>query len=293
MKLLVTGASGFLGARLCQALASMWQITGTFLTRPERVPPGIPAQVLDVRDAAAVAALFAQVRPDAVVHTAAMASLAACAERPDEADACNRDGTRHIARSAKHVPMVYLSTDLVFDGGRGWYPEEEIPRPSCLYGRSKRAGEEAAQDENPDVCILRLALTYGFSANARRCFMETMLASLRQGEQVRLFADEYRTPLFVDDLCRTVGLVLAAGRKGVCHATGLRRLSRYELGLAAARAFGLPAELIVPVSQSTVDPTRPRDCSLLASTRLTALGCAHRDPAEALAHMAATRLRRA
>jgi dTDP-4-dehydrorhamnose reductase len=176
---------------------------------------------------------------------------------------------------------------LVFDGQRGAYAEGDVPSPVCVYGATKYAGERAALAEHPDACILRLALTYGTSANSQLCFLERMLRALRDGEQVRLFVDEYRTPILLDDLCATVERALAANLTGVFHVAGPRRVSRYELGSEAAKAFGLSLDGIVPASRTSVSPARPADCSMRSSSALTALGCKYRDPAEGLLHMAA------
>jgi dTDP-4-dehydrorhamnose reductase len=294
MNLLVTGASGLLGARLCQDLAKDWSIIGTFLSRPDCVPKRVPAIPVDIRDAKAVTALFEQVRPDAILHTAAMASLHQCQECPADAEACNIEGTRLLAQCAKRlkVPMVYLSTDMVFDGHRGWYADVEIPSAISVYGATKYAGECAARQEYPDSCILRIPLTYGWSANGREGSIAMLIAALRRGEGVSLFTDEYRTPILIDDLCRSIGLVIAAGVNGIRHLAGPRRLSRYALGVEAAKAFGLAAEGIVPISLGTADSLRPKDCSLIESIGLRDLGCVHRDPTDGLHHMAANESRK-
>jgi dTDP-4-dehydrorhamnose reductase len=290
VRLFITGASGFVGAKLCEVLAGTWHLTGTYRTGTGRVPRGIAAVPLEIRDAAAVEAALVQSRPDAIVHTAAVADLGRCEREPGAAAACNVEGTRHVAAYARRarVPLVYLSTDLVFDGQRGAYAEGDVPSPVCVYGATKYAGERAALTEHPDACILRLALTYGKSANSQHCFLERMLHALRNGEQVRLFVDEYRTPILLDDLCATVERALAANLTGVFHVAGPRRVSRYELGSEAAEAFGLPSDGIVPASRTGESPARPADCSMRSSSVLAALGCKLRDPAEGLLYMAAS-----
>jgi dTDP-4-dehydrorhamnose reductase len=288
MRLLVTGASGLVGARLALAQATSWDVLGTYLSHREYVPSTLPAVSVDLRDAAAVASLFAEARPDAVVHAAAMTNVQGCQLAPADAEACNREGTRHVAQCARRldVPLVYLSTDLVFDGARDWYADTEQPRPSCVYGATKYAGERAAQEEHPDACILRVALTYGWSAHVRQGFTETLIAALRRGEQVKAFIDEYRTPILVDDLCATVSIALSAGLRGTYHAAGPRRLSRYDLAVEAAKAFALPTEGILPTVRGPVHASRPRDCSMIQSPVLRERGAVHRDPTEGMRHMA-------
>lgn len=290
MRLLITGASGRVGARLCLAHVSAWDVVGTYLSRRHGVPAPASAVSVDLRDATAVQSLFAEARPDAVVHAAAMSNVRHCEMAPSAAEACNREAARNVARCARRldVPLVYLSTDLVFDGVRGWYSDGDSPNPTCVYGVTKYDGERVVQAEHPGSCILRVSLTYGWSVNAPQGFLELLIAALRRGESTTAFVDEYRTPVLVDDLCATVGLALSSGLTGIHHVAGPRRLSRYELAVEAAKAFGLATQGIVPQPRGAEDAFRPQDCSLVPSAALGVRGASHRDPSEGVRHMAAS-----
>lgn len=211
MMLLVTGASGFIGARLCQAWCGRGaQVVGTYLSAPTSVPTGVEQVELDVRDTVAVANVMRRCRPDVVIHSAGLASLQACEEHPHDADACNREGSANVAAAAREVGArtIYISTDLVFDGGRGWYRDTEVPRPICCYGIAKHEGEKAILAQCPNACILRLSWVYGTSINGRMSATEILVHALRRGSRVELFTDEYRTPLLVDDVVAVVEVVI-------------------------------------------------------------------------------------
>ncbi len=290
-KILLTGGSGYLGARLCETLRERWRVTATFGQCPERLPAGVTPQALDVRDRTAVNRTLERERPDVVIHAAALASLQRCEESPDLAHDCNARGTANVAAAARAVgaSMVYLSTDLVFGGTRGWYEQNAEPDPCCVYGRTKLLGEKAVRESSDDWCILRAALLYGWTRNGRRCFLEEMLASLRDGRTVSLFVDEYRTPTTAGDFCRAVELCIEQRIRGVHHVAGPERISRHAFGLLAAQAFALPVALIAATKSREVAPQRPADCSMVASKALLDSGWQPAAPLVALQAMAATR----
>jgi dTDP-4-dehydrorhamnose reductase len=289
-KILLTGGSGYLGARLCEALRDRWQVTATFARGPDRVPAGVVSRLLDVRDQGAVHRMLASERPDVVIHAAAMASLQRCEEAPDVAQDCNARGTANVAAASRAVgaSLVYVSTDLVFGGTRGWYEHDDEPDPCCVYGRSKLLGEKAVMNSSDDWCILRASLLYGWTRNGRRCFLEEMLLSLRSGRAVSLFLDEFRTPTLVEDFCRAVELSIERGIRGVYHVAGPERISRHAFGLLAAEVFKLPVELIAATKSGEVAPERPADCSMVASRTLLESGWRAATPLDALTAMAAT-----
>lgn len=287
-KILLTGGSGYLGARLCETLRDRWRVTATFGRCPERIPAGVTSRPLDVRDQEAVHRTLASERPDVVIHAAAMASLQRCEESPDVAHDCNARGTANVAAAARAVgaSLVYVSTDLVFGGTRGWYEQNEEPDPCCVYGLSKLLGERAVRESSADWCILRASLLYGWTRNGRRCFLEEMLESLRAGRTVSLFLDEHRTPTAAEDFCRAVELSIARGIRGVHHVAGPERISRHAFGVLAAEAFALPVEMITATKSRDVAPQRPADCSMVASRTLLDSGWQPAAPLDALTAMA-------
>jgi len=247
-RLLITGTSGYLGGELARRAPGA---TGTYLTA-ER--PG--AVRLDVRDADAVARLFAEVRPQAVIHTAYSEG------GDDPAREVNVAGARNVARAAADVGagLVHVSTDLVFDGALGRpYTEDDEARPIMEYGRQKLAGEEAVREALPSALVVRTSLIYGGEEPSRH---ERVVLDKADA---RFFSDELRSPAQVGDLAAALLTLAASDASGVLHVAGADGVSRYEFArLVAAAACRDPDALASALAAEHPDP-RPIDCRLDSS----------------------------
>jgi dTDP-4-dehydrorhamnose reductase len=182
------------------------------------------------------------------------------------AHAVNVEGTQEVARWAEErgARMICFSTDLVFDGKKGWYKEEDAVDPTNVYGRTKLEAEEQVERISTNWVIVRLALSYGPTRGARGDWTLAMRRALKQGETLRLFTDQFRTPAYVGDTAEAV-FRLALGREnGVYHVGGRERVSRYAFGKKFCLVFQLPEKRFVPVSMKEVRMAAPRakDCSL-------------------------------
>jgi dTDP-4-dehydrorhamnose reductase len=264
--LLITGASGFIGGNLAVRGSSLWNVCGTFLNNEIKLKNVRTIRELDVTDIEAVRSIFYEFLPSVVVHCAAISSMEYCANHPELATEVNVVGSRNISLVCKEIDarVIYLSTDLVFDGFRGNYEEEDTPNPICVYGRTKLAGEKAILSFGTGQCIVRIALTFGFSSNLSRCFTESLIDKLQAGMQVSLFTDEYRSPIYVDSLCNAILDIADRRETGTFHLGGPDRINRHEFGLLAADVFGFDRDLIVGTSVGAFGfrDRRPKDCSL-------------------------------
>jgi dTDP-4-dehydrorhamnose reductase len=227
---------------------------------------------VELTDEDALARLLDSARPEAVVHAAAIGRAGRCQERPDEAHRVNAvlPGTLGRLCRERGLRLVALSTDLVFRGDRASVREDDAPGPLSVYGRTKLLGEEAVLAACPSAAVARVALTLGRGHGARGTSTESVLWALRKGDPVRLFTDEYRTPVDPESVADALLRLLERGGSGRFHLGGPERLSRHELGLRVARAFGLPDAAIVPSLQAdhagpdpraadvSLDPTRAR-----------------------------------
>ncbi len=289
MRILLTGASGFLGGVFCRELAAEHEITGLCLGRPVSAP-GVRSRRLDLTDARALAALLDTERFDAVVHAAALSSPNQCQEAPELSRGVNVEATARLADlcAERGLPLAFTSTDLVFDGTGTLYPEDALPAPLSLYGEHKVLAEAAVLARHPEGgLVCRLPLLYGRSQPGSSCFLDGFLACARRNEPLRLFEDEFRSPLCATDAVQGLVLALTRGTRGILHLGGPERLSRLEFGQRLAQActaLGLGPELrIQAVRQADVPMAapRPRDVSL-SSARATALGFAPATAAQAL-----------
>jgi dTDP-4-dehydrorhamnose reductase len=259
----VTGAGGLLGGRL----ATLLQADGFTVTAGRHAaapPPGVPETPLDLLDPGSLARALEATRPDAVLH-AAVLQADACEARPAEADALNHRaaGSLAVACRAAGLRLVALSTDLVFAGDRPFVAEEDAAHPLQVYGRTKLAGEEAVLRAHPEAAVARVTLVVGRGHGPRGTASEAIAWALRAGRPLRLYTDEYRTPVDPESVARAVALLLRGKASGRFNLGGPERVSRYELGLRVARALGLPSLRIEAARQTEhVGPARPPDVSL-------------------------------
>ena len=262
-KLLITGASGFIGRHLCQMASSQWQVVGLFNSHPTSMSNALFFKI-DLTNLSNVTRLFKEVVPDAVIHTAAASSLGRCQTHPEETYAINVAASEHIARLCKeaHVPCVFTSTDIVFDGVCPPYRETDPVSPINVYGKQKAAAEHVMMATYERVVVCRLSLIFGMAASVDSFFRPDG-PILSEGKPMHLFEDEFRTPLRVER--SAAGLCMALNQPGgVIHLAGKERISRYEFGLKIARAFQFSKAHIVPARQGDIDlgAPRPPDVSL-------------------------------
>jgi dTDP-4-dehydrorhamnose reductase len=260
----VTGASGLLGGRLAELLAAHHDVVAT--RHRGAVPDGLPAVLLDLLSPASLAAAVESARPEVVVHSAALADADRCQAEPELARRTNIDASAALARlcHARGARLIAISTDLVLSSARPWAREDDPAEPTLVYGRTKLESEDAVLAEAPDAAVVRVALVLGRGFGPRATASEAVAWALARGRALRLFTDQFRTPIdaasVADALVRLIDRPLA----GRFHLGGPERLSRHELGLRVARVLGLPAGGIETTTQAALPPgaRRPSDTSL-------------------------------
>lgn len=264
---LITGATGQLGGHIARLLDQEHpdrQVCAV-VHRDARISGRAQVFPLDLADAAAVTALLDRIQPTHIVHAGAVTSVADAAGDPARAFQVNAEATSRLgAWAGQHgARFVYISTDMVFDGRQAPYAEDAPPAPLSVYGRSKRAGEEAIRDVRGAVCV-RLPLMYGFPVTTRQTTFVRQVQALQAGEPLRLFTDEYRTPVALADAARAVVAVAESDVTGILHVGGPERLSRYEMVARFAAALHLDQVTLVATSRLDHggDEPRPADLSL-------------------------------
>ena len=244
-RILVTGASGLLGANLIlEAYGAGHTVVASSRSRqidhPEIV--WIPAELTSP---GAVVDLFNAARPDWVVHSAAATDVDRCEADPEWAFGLNRDVAGYVAAAAlkRRARLVHVSTDAVFDGEGGPYSETDPARPVNAYGESKLAGEAAVIEAYPGAAIVRTNF-YGWSQLRRPSLMEWFLNKLRARDPCIGFTDVWINPVSASQLARILLLMLERGLSGIHHIGCRECVSKYEFGLAVAETFELDASII-------------------------------------------------
>jgi dTDP-4-dehydrorhamnose reductase len=265
--LLITGVSGFLGWHIYQKTRSSWASFGTYLNH--NVNSNDPNLIkVNLTDLAAVKELFQQIKPDAVIHGAAQSKPNLCQEFPQASEAINLTASLEIARlcSQYQIPLVFTSTDLVFDGKNAPYSEHDPVSPVTVYGEQKVAAEKGILAIYPRAAICRMPLMFGSPSPSANSFLQPFLKTLQEGKELSLFTDEYRTAVGVNSAVN--GLLLALEKvQGIIHLGGKERVSRYQFGLLMAAVFNIPREQIKPCLQCDFPmiAPRPQDVSLDSS----------------------------
>jgi dTDP-4-dehydrorhamnose reductase len=269
MRLLVTGMSGFLGHALqCQLeRAGQRSVADVTAAWHERRPSAFHGRLVrvDLADKRALSDALTLLPPQAVIHMAAISQPNLCETDGGRAAAINVDATAAIARwCARHrQPLVFTSSDLVFDGTRPPYRETDPPSPLNAYAGQKVAAEAAILSRHPKAVICRMPLMFGYGGAESRSFAHEMVLAIASQKPIRLFTDEYRTP--VSTTCAAKGLLAALHWPGgIYHLGGPERISRFEFGRRIAERLKLGEAHLQPLSQAELPMAarRPADVSL-------------------------------
>ncbi len=247
-RLLVTGGSGDLGSVLCERAVELgWNVTATYLSHPERVRAG-KAVYCNLTEPEHVRRVIEEANPDAVIHTA----ITELSPGYELATAMAADLLwRYVPMDAR---LILLSSDMVFDGRHPPYTELAPTSPLTPYGRAKARMEKSA----PGL-IVRTSLIYDFDVRNKQ--VNWMLGKMRKGERVRLFSDEYRSPIWACDLSDALLALVERDVTGVLNVSGPERMSRYELGHGLLSALGYNADSYIEKA-SQVGTGRPADLTL-------------------------------
>lgn len=266
---LLTGSSGFLGRYLLKYSPSEGQkIFAHYRTEPP-VHYGRNVEFVQLDFLEDDWRVLEAKRPELIIHTAAMAAIDECEVKPEISHHINFEATRRLADLAAqcHARFIFISSDVVFDGSKGQYREDDLPNPKGVYANSKLQAENYLLEHLPDVIVIRPSIFYGLTLNGRPSFTQTMLRNLHQGKQVFLFTDQYRSPLLVNNLAESIWEIADLDFKGVLHLGGPERMSRMEMGELLCDMFKLDRSLLVPIqsAQANLIAPRPLDCSLNSS----------------------------
>jgi dTDP-4-dehydrorhamnose reductase len=266
MRWLVTGATGLLGGYLLRELHAETVVAWSGSQRTDVL--GRPVVRVDLADPAAVESAFRAAAPDVVLHAAAVARVDECRREPDKARRINTEGSRLLAQLAaeRGARLVFVSTDLVFDGEKGDCREEDTPHPLTAYGRTKADGEKAVFTF-PLTAVARLSLLYGLCLTGRSSFFDRMAAALKDGRSITLFADEWRTPLDLTTAATALVELARSDVTGLLHIGGPERISRLEMGQQLAEVLSVTFDSIVSAGRNDApgEEPRPADTSLDSS----------------------------
>lgn len=271
-RLLLTGASGFLGYNIYQQAKAKYDVLG-IVNQHTVLWPQMQQIKLNLLQATGLRNIVRETRPHAIIHTAYISDINYCQTHPKETNALNIDTPILLAKLAAEmgIPYVFTSSDMVFDGAKNApYVETDAINPLNHYGWQKATAEAGIIQAYAEAAVCRMPLMYGAAGPGSKNYFMPQLQQLRNGQPIPLFVDEYRTPL--GGLSAARGLLLALHAfSGVYHLGGAERASRYELGLLLAEVAGIKLPNIVPTYQQDVamPAPRPKDVALDSSKAIS------------------------
>lgn len=263
-RLLIIGGSGLLGSSIVRIAAQNFEVYATYYLHPVQISD-CTLVPLDIRDRDETLSLLGKIKPNIVIHTAALVDVDYCEEHPREAWLINAEGTENVALASKKAgaKLIYISTDSVFDGEKGMYTEADAPRPVNIYAKTKLEGETRIQHLLPDSLVIRTAF-YSRSLPGRHSLAEWIITELKKGGTLRMFTDVFFSPIPADTLAEAMLEMYSKGLTGIYHVGGTERCSKYTFGLEIARIFGFDDSHIQPSTlvEAKLKAPRPKDLSL-------------------------------
>lgn len=264
MKLLVTGGSGLLGLALAIESVRFGDIVYSGFNK-HQTTEGIPLP-LDITNPEAIEHTIRKIKPDVIIHSAAMTHVDLCEENPQQATLINVEGTRNIVKEAVKYGsyLVYVSTDYVFSGEKGCYKENDGPRPINHYGVTKLEGEKIVSS-HPNHCIVRPSVIYGSRpAAGKENFVLWVIKQLRETKPIHILTDQIVSPTLNTNLAEMIHEITERRLTGIYHLSGASSISRYDLTKKIAYEFNLDQSLITPVTSDTMRwaARRPMNSSL-------------------------------
>ena len=261
-RLLITGANGLLGNKAVVLASRNYEVMPLHHAKPLHDN----SLEVDIVNKEQVLSIFRKLRPNAVIHAAAETNVDKCETQKERALNVNVKGTQNVAEACDEVgaKLVHISTDYVFDGEKGHYKEEDKPNPISYYGLTKLEGERQVVAHCKNYVILRTSVLYGWHP-WKQNFATWVISQLRQNKEISVVEDHYNTPTLADNLAEMILQALQRDLKGLYHASGSERISRYEFAKKIAESFQLDSNLIKPAKMSQLAAwiaKRPKDSSL-------------------------------
>jgi dTDP-4-dehydrorhamnose reductase len=272
--ILITGASGLLGSSLAARLEGSCNVTGTgFSQAGEGLFP------VDLRDADALKGLLQEVNPDAVVHSAAYRDPDFCEENPEEAYRLNVAPTAQLCELLpESVPLLFISSDYVFDGVAAPYREEDERHPVNVYGRLKVQAEDLVLERGAGL-VLRIPLLIGAGPTWESSgFIFKTLAQILDPIPSSLDHAGIRFPTWTNDVAEAVAHLLGIEAKGVYHYSSLEGGTKYEWAQELAELAGLAMEHSTPDPEGSASRAPRPGNTQLAVEKITRTGLSRFTP---------------
>jgi dTDP-4-dehydrorhamnose reductase len=275
-KIMIVGGSGLLGGHLIYAAQRDFDVVATYLGHPIEVP-GCTCIPMDITDTQGTENIVLNKKPDVIILSAAQRNVDYCEQNREEVWKINVEGARNVALASKKSDskLIYLSTDLVFDGNKGQYVEEDTTNPMNHYGVTKLEGEREVERVLEDHAIARVSVLYDVNPFKHTTnFVAWVYSNLKQEKPLSLYTDQYRNATYIKNACNALISIFKKDEKGIFHVAGKTCENRYDIGMKVAEIFGFDNSLISKTTSDKGDwlALRPNKCCLSVDKMETRLG---------------------
>lgn len=246
MKILITGASGFLGKKAMKIFSEKYEVIATVKVEQEGTIK------MDVSNRNEMFKVIEKFKPDILFHTAALVDLDFCEKNKILAWDINLSTPVYLADlcKEKNIKLVVISSDYIFSGNNSPYYEDSVAHPKSFYGFVKMIMEQAVKTINPNAIILRPSIMYGFNnLGGKDKLVVPIVDALKEGKEVAI--DDFRPkyPVLIDDIIKNVMMLLEKNERGVFNFASEKAIDRFEMAKIVARVFGLNENLISKVKE--------------------------------------------
>jgi dTDP-4-dehydrorhamnose reductase len=279
MKILITGANGFLGYYLSTKLLQKgFDIIATGkgdCRLPFISKKGFEYVSMDFTDPFAVHDVYSKYKPGIIVHAGALTNVDKCELKQWEAYQNNVEGTLTLLlNAAEHKSFfIFISTDFVFDGVKGTYREEDPVAAVNFYGRTKSEAEDAIKEYEYKWAIVRTSLVYGHPISEKGNILTVVKEKLEMGETYNVVDDQIRSPTYVEDLAAGIVSIIETNASGIFHLAGSDVMTPYEMACKMADYLQLDKLLIKKVTAADFSQiaVRPLKTSLIIEKAISQL----------------------
>lgn len=246
-----------LGTDLMKILSSDYQLIGI-------------DKEIDITDRDKIIKTILQIKPNFIIHTAAYTEVDDCEKNQDLAFLVNGKGTENVALAAKKlkIPLIYISTDYVFDGKKkSPYIESDTPGPINIYGKSKLKGEEYVQSLVSDYFIIRIAGLFGKNG---KNFVKTILKKAKEENTLKVVSDQVHSPTYTIDLAKEIKRLIKTENYGIYHITNNGECSWFQFAQETLKLVKVKNVKLIPITAKELNrPAKRPKFSVLANCHLS------------------------
>ena len=250
MRVLITGASGMLGATFIEKWRDKFEIFATdkesFTNSPAKNFMGFD-MLNDSYDV-----LINWAKPDVIIHCAAITNVDYCEDNTEQAMAVNAESVNKSLKYGSNARLIFISSDAVFPDGIYMATEKDQTSPENIYGKTKEAGEKYIKDASGNHIAIRTTIVGKNINPSYQGFVEWIVNSVKNGKEIMLFEDVLFTPITIWHLANEIEWIISSNISGIIHVAGCEPISKYDFGKKICEGLELDTNLIKKGSMDNV-----------------------------------------